>query len=139
MIKKNKAKVSYGMLIFIFLVFFGPVSFEVLNDGIQSEFYVLLGVLIPSFVFILYMFLKTEYYIEENLLKIKCGLLFNKSIEIHKIKKISKTNSPISSPARIEITYGEYDEIILSPKDKLTLAKDLTTIHPAIENNITED
>jgi hypothetical protein len=47
MIKKYKAKVSYGMLIFIFLVFFGPVSFEVLNDGIQSEFYVLLGVLIP--------------------------------------------------------------------------------------------
>jgi hypothetical protein len=143
MIKKYKAKVSYGMLIFIFLVFFGPVSFEVLNDGIQSEFYVLLGVLIPSFVFILYMFLKTEYYIEENLLKIKCGLLFNKSIEIHKIKKISKTNSLISSPApsfdRIEITYGEYDKIILSPKDKLTLAKDLTTIHPAIENNITED
>jgi hypothetical protein len=89
------------------------------------------------------MFLKTEYYIEENLLKIKCGLLFNKSIEIHKIKKISKTNSLITSPApsfdRIEITYGEYDEIILSPKDKLTLAKDLTTIHPAIENNITED
>jgi hypothetical protein len=143
MTKKYKAKVSYGTLIFIFLVFFGPVSFGVLNNGIQIEFYVLLVVLVPSFVFILYVFLKTEYYIGENLLKIRCGILFNKSIEIYTIKKISKTNSLTSSPApsfdRIEITYGKYNEIILSPKDKHTFAKDLTTIHPAIENNIIKD
>jgi hypothetical protein len=143
MTKKYKAKVSYGMLITIFLLFFVPLIFGIVNNGINKEFYVLIGILIPTYAFILYMFLNTEYRIENNFLKIKCGFLFNKKIDINKIKRIRKTSSLLSSPApsfdRIEITYGKFDEIIISPKDKLTLAKDLTIINTAIENNITEN
>ncbi len=140
MIKKYKTKVSYGMLGTIFLLFFVPIIFAVVENGFNREFYILLAILIPSYTFILYVFFKTEYKIENEILKIKCGILVNKSIDIYSIKKISKTKSLISSPApsfdRIEIRYGKFDEIIISPADKFSLANDLTLINKGIENNI---
>lgn len=143
MTKKYKAKVSYGMLIAIFLLFFIPVIFGLVNNGINKEFYTLIGILIPTYAFILNMVLKTEYRIENNTLKIKCGIIFNKTIDINKIKKISQTNSLMSSPApsfdRIELKYGKFDEIIISPKDKLSFANDLTQINIEIENNIVKN
>ena len=143
MTKKYKAKVSYGMLIAIFLLFFVPLIFGIANNGIDKAFYVLIGILLPTYAFILNMFLTTEYTIENETLRIKCGILFNKKIDINNIKKISRTNSLMSSPApsfdRIEIKYGKFDEIIISPEDKLNFAKDLTIINSVIENNITEN
>ncbi|WP_291865079.1 PH domain-containing protein [Maribacter sp.] len=131
------------MLIAIFLLFFIPVIFGIVNNGINKEFYTLIGILIPTYAFILHTFLKTEYKIENNTLKIKCGIIFNKTIDISKIKKISHTNSLISSPApsfdRIELKYGKFDEMIISPKDKLNFANDLTQINTGIENNIIEN
>ena len=139
--KKYETKVSYGMLVAIFLLFFTPVIFGIINNGINKEFYVLIGILIPTYAFILHMFLKTDYRIENNELKIKCGLLFNKIIDINEIKAVNKTNSLMSSPApsfdRIEIKYGKFDEVIISPKDKITFIEDLTIINSKIENDIT--
>ncbi|WP_100615365.1 PH domain-containing protein [Confluentibacter citreus] len=143
MTKKYQAKVSYIMLVVIFLLFFIPLIFGAINNGIHKEFYVLIAILVPSYLFILNIFLGTEYWIDNDVLKIKCGFLYTKSISIHEIKTISKTNSLISSPApsldRIEITYAKFDDIIISPKDKVTLAKDLTLINPNIKNHITEN
>jgi len=55
---------------------------------------------------------------------------------------VSKTKNIISSPApsfdRIEIKYGSFDEIIISPKEKLNFEHDLTIMNPNIKNNITE-
>ena len=86
------------------------------------------------------MFFKLEYIIEENKLKIKCGFFTYKPIEIKDIKEITKSNSIISSPAasfdRIEIKYGKWEELIISPKDKFTFAKHLTNLNPKIKNNL---
>ena len=143
MTKKYEAKVSYGMLTAIFLLFFVPVIFGLVSNGINKEFYTLIGILIPTYVFILHMFLKTEYKIENKKLKIKCGIIFNKTIDISQIKKISKTSSLMSSPApsfdRIELKYGKFDVIIISPKAKLSFSNDLTQINSGIENNIVEN
>ena len=61
-------------------------------------------------------------------------------LTVNALKNISKTNNIISSPAvsfdRIEITYGKFDEIILSPKDKHKFADDLLKINPDIINNL---
>ena len=88
------------------------------------------------------MFFKTEYTIEENKLKIKCGFFTYKPIEINEIKEITKSNNIISSPAAsfdwIEIKYGKFEEMIISPKDKFEFAKYLTSLNPNIKNNITE-
>lgn len=56
------------------------------------------------------------------------------------MKKISKSSSIISSPAasfdRIEITYGKFDELIISPKHKLKFAADLQKINPNLINTL---
>ena len=88
------------------------------------------------------MFLKTVYTIEGNNLKIKCGFITYKPIEISEIREITKSSNIISSPApsfdRIEIKYGKFDEMIISPKDKFEFAKCLTSLNPNIKNKLTE-
>lgn len=93
-------------------------------------------------MFIAHLFLRTVYTIDHDQLKIKCGIFSYQPIDIHEIREISKTKSIISSPApsfdRIEIKYGKFDTIIISPNDKLSFANDLSLINPTIKNNITE-
>jgi hypothetical protein len=59
------------------------------------------------------------------------------NIDIHQIKRIEETNSPLSSPAasfdRIEITYNKFDSVIISPKEKLGFIQDILQINPSIE------
>lgn len=143
MTKTHKAKISYSLLVIIFLSFFVPPIFGFINNGINKAFYVLMAILIPIYAFVLHLFLKTEYRIENNQLQIICGFLYNKKINISDIKSIKKTNNLMSSPApsfdRIAIAFGKFDEVLISPKDKLAFANDLTQINPDIINNIPEN
>ena len=140
MVKRYKSDVSYGMLIALFVLFFVPVFLGVVIYGIDAESYVAIGILVLCYGLVLNLFLGTEYRIEEDKLKIKCGLFFNKTIHVKEIKNIVKTRSLIASPApsldRIEIKYGKYNSIIISPKDKLNFASDLLSINADIENEI---
>ena len=142
MIKIYPSKVSFGLLIFIFLVFYGPLIPDLINDDLSVRMIGIIGFLSLIFAFILHLFFGTHYTIENNKLKIKCGVFSYKPIEIDEIKEVSKTKNIISSPApsfdRIEIKYGKFDEIIISPKEKLNFANDLAIINPNIKNNITE-
>jgi len=142
MTKKYPSKVSYGLLIFIFLVFYGPLIPDLVKGDISGKMIGLIGFLSLIFAFVLHLFFGTYYTIENNKLKIRCGIFSYKPIEIDKIKEVSKTKNIISSPApsfdRIEIKYGKFDEIIISPKDKLNFANHLAIINPNIKNNITE-
>jgi hypothetical protein len=83
------------------------------------------------------MFLTTNYTIDSNKLTIKCGFLYNKTIDIKTIKKITETNNPLSSPAasldRLEIAYGKNDSILISPKQKSEFINDIKRINPGIE------
>jgi hypothetical protein len=142
MTKTYPSKISYGLLVFIFLVFFGPLIPDLTQGQLKVNMIAIIGFLSLVYAFILHLFFKTEYTIDEKKLKIKCGLFSYKPIEIDKIKDISKTKSIISSPApsfdRIAIKYGKFDEIIISPKDRLDFVAVLTKINPNINNNIIE-
>ena len=142
MTKKYSSKVSYGLLIVVFIVFFSPLILNLIKSGINLNLTLISLFLIIIFGLITHMFLKTEYTIEENKLKIKCGFFTYKPIEINEIKEITKSSNIISSPApsfdRIEIKYGKFEEMIISPKDKFEFAKYLTSLNPNIKNNITE-
>jgi hypothetical protein len=142
MIKKYKAKVSYGLLTFIFLVFFAPLIPDLIKGGLNGKMIGVIGFLLLIFAIILHFFFNTKYTIESNKLKIKCGFISYKPIAIDKITEISRTRNIISSPApsfdRIGIKYGEFDEIIISPKDKFGFSEYLTKLNPNIKNNITE-
>lgn len=142
MTKKYSSKVSYGLLTIVFIVFFSPLILNLIKSGINLNLTLISLFLIIIFGLITHMFLKTEYTIEENKLKIKCGFFTYKPIEINEIKEITKSSNIISSPAasfdRIEIKYGKFEEMIISPKDKFEFAKYLTNLNPNIKNNITE-
>ena len=141
MITKYPSKVSYGLLLVVFVVFFSPLILNLTKNEITLNLILISLFLIIIFGLITHMFFKLEYIIEENKLKIKCGFFTYKPIEIKDIKEITKSNSIISSPAasfdRIEIKYGKWEELIISPKDKFTFAKHLTNLNPKIKNNIT--
>jgi hypothetical protein len=83
------------------------------------------------------LFINTYYVIDKESLKIKSGFLYNAIIDIHSIRKIEESNSPLSSPAasfdRLEIIYNKYDSILISPKDKHSFIQDILKINPSIE------
>lgn len=138
--KKYPSKISYGLLIFLFIVFFGPFIYEFIDNGFSRKFIPVFGIVILPLAFILHLLFKTEYNIDETNLNIKCSFVIDTNIDITTIKEISKTKSIISSPApsfdRIKIKYGKFDEIIISPKNKVSFVKDLTNINPEIITKI---
>lgn len=124
-----------GLELVIPLIFvFGIVLFLTV---IEKPNWIGIAILAPVIVFIVHMFLTTNYTIENDKLTIKCGFLFNKTIDINSIKKITETNNALSSPAtsldRLEITYGKFDSVIISPKQKQEFINDITTLNPNVE------
>jgi energy-coupling factor transporter transmembrane protein EcfT len=128
-----KSKIGLELLIPIIIIF-GTVFYLILSDPISW-----LGVviLVITILFIIHMFLTTYYEIDKDKLIIKCGFLYNKTIEINTISNITETTNPLSSPAlsileRIEIKFGKYDCIIISPDKKHQFIKELVIINPNI-------
>ncbi|MEW4924743.1 PH domain-containing protein [Algibacter sp. 2305UL17-15] len=140
--KVYKSKISYGFLLGVF-IFFGIISYFNIFSNDSS----LRGVIIVSLIhllpllFLIYTFYNTDYTIENNTLKIRSGFIFKKNLEIDKITSVSKTNSLLSSPAasltdRIELKFGEYNSIIVSPKEKMEFIEELLSVNPNIINNL---
>ena len=121
------SKVSYTLLIIVFVVFFGPLIPNYIYSGFNSKMSFMTLALIILYVLILYMFFNTTYTIEKEKLYIKCGFFKYRPVNIMEMKKVSKSSNFISSPAasfdRIQITYTKFEEIIISPKKKLNLLK----------------
>ncbi len=91
---------------------------------------------LPVIAFMVHLFLTTNYTIEGDALTIRSGFLFNKTIAINTIEKIAETNNFLSSPAtsldRLEITYGKYDSVLISPKQKKEFIAAITTQNPNV-------
>jgi len=134
------SKVSYTLLIVVFIVFFGPLIPNYIDEGFNSNMFLMTLALIILFGFVLHMFLNTTYKIEKGKLYKKCGFFNYNPVNIGEMKKVSKSSNIISSPAasfdRIEITYGKFDELIISPKHKTKFVEDLQKINPGIINNL---
>ncbi len=125
--KIYKSKVDWWLIILIGCVFGYPII-----DGILTNEYFLSAIF--AFVLVLFFLLsKTiRYRIEgENL------MIWNTKIEIKSIRKIYRTNNPLSSPAlsldRLAIVYNKFDEIIISPKERNEFIDELLKINPSIE------
>ena len=134
------SKVSYTLLIFVFLVFFGPLVPNFISNGFNANTILAFSAMVVLYGFILHMFFNTTYKIEKGKLYIKCGFFNYNPVNIGEMKKISKSSNIISSPAasfdRIEITYGKFEELIISPRHKTKFVEDLQKINPGIINNL---
>jgi hypothetical protein len=141
--KTFKSKFGFEIMMFLTLVFGLIVGFMVYKNEPLEAILSLSGIFSLVYGFFLYLNFSTEYIItNDEILKVKCGFLYSKRFDINKIRLITKTYNLLSSPApsldRIELTYGEFDLIIISPKDKIGFAKELTKMNPKIENKLTE-
>ena len=91
-------------------------------------------------LFIIHMFSTTYYTIEGDSLKIKCGFLYTQTLPIATIRKIESTRNPLSAPAlsldRLEIRYGTWDSVLVSPRDQRAFAQHLKEVNPTIELNV---
>lgn len=87
-----------------------------------------------------YIFFKTKYIIDNQHLNIVCGFFKYSAIDINDITEINKTKSFIAAPApsfdRIKISYNRYDNIIISPKNKMDFINNLLLINPKINNKV---
>jgi len=137
-----KAKVGYELLIPVLMVLLGTMIIPLYESENTVGLFTMLAVMVPVIVFVLILFFNTTYTIlAENQLHIKCGFIVNQKVDIMRIKSVVKTSSIISSPApsvfgRIEIKYGKYDSVIISPKDKETFMSELLKINPNISISI---
>jgi len=138
MVKKHRSKVSYGLLTFMFGAFFGPLIPMVMDEGMQGKNLWGMLILVVLFGFVLHLFFTTHYTIDGDVMRIKSGFFSYKPIAIASIKSIRTSNSILSSPAasfdRIEVSYGQFDQVILSPMNKKEFVADLQKINPNIEN-----
>lgn len=129
---KYKSKIGLGIVLFILAILGTTSAIMIIN-------HIWIGLIVHFVVagFIIYMFLTTYYLISGNDLTIKCGFMYNKTIKIENIKKITETNNPLSSPAtsldRIAIFYNKFDSIMISPKDKADFIYQLKQINDKIE------
>ena len=130
------SKVSFPLVGFIFLVIFGPLIHVGIKQGVDQSFVFLLLGLVVFYGLILHMLYNTKYVIQGNQLKVFSGFIRFKPIDIQAIKKIEKTSNIISAPAasldRIEVSYGRFDSLIISPRDKAGFAQALLEINPDI-------
>lgn len=127
-----RSKVSVGLFVFIFGVM-AAVSVLMIVEG---QWY---GLVLPLglTVFIL-SFFKTSYTITATgNLQIRSGWLYNLVIPISQITKIKHTNNPLSSPAlsfdRLEIRYGKWNTVLISPAQKEDFLQTLLLHNPSIE------
>jgi hypothetical protein len=108
---------------------------------IRFQIWVSLVIFLPFILFIVSIWFGTKYTLIDNqFLKIQCGLIHFETIEVSKINVIEKLRSFMSAPAnsldRIEITYKNYCSVVISPPDKVAFVKMLLEIKPKIKTNI---
>ena len=87
-------------------------------------------------IFILLLWINTKYYIRDEHLVIK-GVLKDTLIPIVSITSVNSTRNPSSAPAlsmdRLEINYGNFDFVLISPLEKERFMEELLKINPQIK------
>jgi hypothetical protein len=127
-----RSKIGLELIVPISIIFGAIVMIMITNKALLGIF-----VILPVIAFVVHMLLTTYYVVEGSMLTIKCGFLYNLKVDIGTIKKIKETNNALSSPAasldRLEVSYGKFDDVMISPKDKAGFINHLIEINPSIE------
>ena len=139
--KEFKSKVGYGIVIPVLILIIAVTFLPIMNGASGNATIIVIGVMLLVIALTISIFFGTTYKINDKKeLLIKCGFLYNSTIDISKIKSIERTRNPISSPApsldRIELKYGKWDSVIISPEDKVGFVNELVKINPDIKHNL---
>ncbi len=130
--KRFPSAISLPVVVVFFLVFAILIYFMALD---KAWFWV--ATMVITGWFGAQAFLSTSYTFSGNVLHIKSGLIYNRKLEISSIRKISKSSRLLSSPAasinRLSLIFNKFDEVLVSPQDKIGFVKKLLEINPEIE------
>ncbi|WP_191273522.1 PH domain-containing protein [Neobacillus kokaensis] len=129
--------------LFTGIILWGTVTFLIgsflfLPEGPEGKGETVTAVLICTLTsgFIMWLWFATYYEINGNELKIVAGP-FRSRIDIIEIKSIRPSRSILSSPAlsmnRLEILYGKWGMVLISPKNEEQFCEKLMNINPNID------
>ena len=116
---------------------FAPIFTEPSIDG-TSLLILLISTLLPSLL-IWNIYTDTHYTIfdDTRTLRVKSGFIVNSRYDICKITRIRNTRTWLSSPAlsidRIEISFGRYNRVVISPLHKEAFINHLLSLNPNIQ------
>lgn len=131
--------------LFIGAILWGTIAFLigaffVLPGGPEGKGETVTAVIICSLTiaFILWLWFATYYEIIGNHLRIVAGPFRSKiDIDIMEIKSIRPSRNIVSSPAlsinRLEVLYGKWGIVLISPKNQEQFCEKLQKINPKIE------
>jgi hypothetical protein len=129
--KKYKSKIGLELTIPLAIIFGSMLCAGILSKNLNM---ILIALVITAFI--CHMFSTTEYIIDKESLRIKCGFFINTVVDINSIRKISESYNILSSPAasldRLEIIHDK-ESVLISPKDKKDFIDALKAINPNIE------
>lgn len=138
--KEFKSKVGYEILIPVLTITVGVILIPMMTGAPIEAIVTMTVIILPTIAFILHMFYQTSYRIVNDKLLIKSGFLYQSELYIYQINSVTKTRNLIASPAasldRIEVKYGKWDSVIISPKDKVEFMNELLKINPKIQHNL---
>ncbi|UOG73207.1 PH domain-containing protein [Hymenobacter tibetensis] len=133
MLKIFKSAVSWWLVgpIFLFLMGVPLISWQHPAAFLTSA---AMCWLTSAYVF--YMMRTTLYTLTPTHLVVQCGL-WRMQVALDSITKVMPTRNPLSSPAfsldRLEISYGKYDTVLVSPVNKLNFLQALHQLNPTIQ------
>jgi hypothetical protein len=129
----SKKDLWMGIIVWSLNALFTWISYQLIFvnfDIVGITFMVLMIYLLCTIWF------NTRYKIEKDTLKISYGP-YIKIIQIQDINLIRYTTNPFVAPAlsmhRVEISYGKYETISISPQDKKTFIQQLQAVNPQIQ------
>lgn len=126
-----RSKIGLGLVIPVIAI----QAVVIVTAILHKDWWVLLG-LTGIAAFVIHLFSTTYYQVDESVLKIRSGFLYNKSLPISSISKIEETFNPLSAPAisldRLEVVYNGSDSVLISPKDKNGFITHLLKLNPSI-------
>ncbi|MFD2727302.1 PH domain-containing protein [Hyunsoonleella rubra] len=139
--KVFKSEISYGFIFGLAVFLFGISYLTSLGSAPSSTIVTVYSINLVTILFLWYVFHSIKYTISEGYLKVVCGFLYRKQISVDTIKSIKKTNSLISSPAasitkRIQISYGTYGTIVISPENRTDFIGMLQKANPLIKVSV---
>ena len=128
-------KSEIGIEMYIILTLISLFNFYIsITEGFD---FVLMILIFSPIAFIIYVINSTNYEIKDEVLYIKSSFFFREELPINKIRKIDEVINIINSPAmsikRLELFYGKYDSIMISPKHQEQFISELLSVNNNIE------
>ncbi|MDO4171750.1 MAG: PH domain-containing protein [Prevotellaceae bacterium] len=121
----------YGMVVIMSVFALVAIEAIVLYHNSKATY-----VAVAAVVLVLYaLMLRCEYIIDGGTLAVRSHIVLER-IDIKTIRRIEPSNSFLSAPAmstrRIRISYGRYDEILISPVRQDEFIRELLRVNPDI-------